>query len=211
MERANIEAEDLRKLTNIASRCWYNIGDEPSITAYIEASDKLEELSVRGTEAAEHYKLDLGRLSQGQHPLTTITVEREKKPALHYDAGRVIGLKFSGEGPSTEVLRLYSVFKKKWAQIKEDIESNYGGCSNVIIFEKFKDCLEGKAHLLASEAATYELALEELDRTYENSFKLAKAYLDEVKAGSSIQDLQKTSKTALYQVQKILEEAQEKG
>eukprot|EP00096_Caligus_rogercresseyi_P011949 TRINITY_DN4861_c0_g1_i2.p1 TRINITY_DN4861_c0_g1~~TRINITY_DN4861_c0_g1_i2.p1 ORF type:complete len:148 (-),score=7.50 TRINITY_DN4861_c0_g1_i2:151-594(-) len=42
LERANIEAEDLRKLTNIASRCWYNIGDEPSITAYIEASDKLE-------------------------------------------------------------------------------------------------------------------------------------------------------------------------
>ncbi|CAB4058236.1 P2RX4 [Lepeophtheirus salmonis] len=98
-----------------------------------------------------------------------ITVDSQRESALHYD---------------------------KWAQIKVDIKANYDGCSPIILFEKFKDRLEGKAHLLANEAASYELVVEELDRTYENIFKLAKAYLDEVKRGMPIQDLLKSSKTA---------------
>ncbi|CAB4069010.1 unnamed protein product [Lepeophtheirus salmonis] len=47
LARTIIEADDPRTLTNTPSRCWYNIGDKPSIMTFVEASDKLEELSVK--------------------------------------------------------------------------------------------------------------------------------------------------------------------
>ncbi|QQP37012.1 Uncharacterized protein FKW44_022292, partial [Caligus rogercresseyi] len=210
LARGRAEAEELRSLSYAASRHWYNVGEEPFTDSFIDASDRLEDLAVRGADVAERHHLDVPRLSGTPAP-ATITVEREKRPALHYDAVKVIGSKFSGEGPPTEVLRSYSVFKKKWGLLKRDISSNFDGCNAGIIFDKFKDCLEGRAHLLANEAASYDQAVEELDKFYENSFKLAKAYLDGVKIGASIQDLQKSSKIAMCQVAQILEDAQSKG
>ncbi|QQP40502.1 Uncharacterized protein FKW44_014567, partial [Caligus rogercresseyi] len=211
LSRAKEEVKDLRSLTDLASQYWYNIGDEPSVMAFIDASDRLEELAVQGRDAAELHQLDLGRLSSGDNPSTTITVERERKPALHYDAARVIGLKFSGEGSPTDVLQQYSVFKRKWMEIKKDLEANFDSCSKAILFDKFKECLQGKAFSIANQAASYGLAMEELDKTFEDSFKLAKAYLDEVKPGLPIQEFQKSAKTAMYQVNQILEDALEKG
>ncbi|QQP39148.1 Hypothetical protein FKW44_019938 [Caligus rogercresseyi] len=45
LSRAKEEVKDLRSLTDLASQYWYNIGDEPSVMAFIDASDRLEELS----------------------------------------------------------------------------------------------------------------------------------------------------------------------
>ncbi|CAB4059009.1 unnamed protein product [Lepeophtheirus salmonis] len=197
---------DLITLTNTASRCWYNTSDEPSTMVLTEVSDKLEEWKRQIITTSL-----LSLLSQGKHLPTTITVERQRKPDLHYGAEKVIRQKFSSEGPSTEVLHLYSVFKKKWAQINVDIEANYDGCSPTIVFEKFMNCLECNVHLFTNEAASYELAVEELDRTYENCFKLAKAYLDEVKGGMPIQHVQKSFKTAMYQKRSTKENRVQEG
>ncbi|QQP58294.1 Hypothetical protein FKW44_003561 [Caligus rogercresseyi] len=43
LSRAKEEVKDLRSLTDLASQYWYNIGDEPSVMAFIDASDRLEE------------------------------------------------------------------------------------------------------------------------------------------------------------------------
>ncbi|CAB4064893.1 unnamed protein product [Lepeophtheirus salmonis] len=77
------------------------------------------------------------------------------------------------------------------------------------LFDKFKDCLQWKAFFLANQTASYSPAMEELNKTFEDSFKLAKAYLDEVRAGMSIQKLQKAAKNVMYQVNQIPEDALE--
>ncbi|QQP31353.1 Hypothetical protein FKW44_024924 [Caligus rogercresseyi] len=109
LSRGRAELEELRSLTYAASRYWYNIGKEPFTSAFINAADKIEDLAVRGEIVAERHNLHIPQLLNNPK---TITVERERKPALHYDAAKVIGSKFSGEGPPTEVLRAYTVFKK---------------------------------------------------------------------------------------------------
>ncbi|CAB4053992.1 unnamed protein product [Lepeophtheirus salmonis] len=93
-------------------------------------------------DLAERHQLDLSCLSPGQNPSTTITFERKRKPALHCDAGKVIVLKFSGEGSPT-----------------------------------FKDSIPGMEFLLENQEASYSIAMEELDKTFQDIFKLAKPYL----------------------------------
>ncbi|QQP55493.1 Hypothetical protein FKW44_008696 [Caligus rogercresseyi] len=193
LSRGRSELEELRSLTYAASRYWYNIGKEPFTSAFINASDKIEDIAVRGEIGAERHNLHIPLMLTNPK---TITVEREKKPALHYDAAKVIGSKFSGEARLRKCFGLTRSLKK-WTLRRETLN-------------KFKDCLEGKAHLLVNESASYQQAIEELDKTYEDSFKLAKAYLDEVKKVHPSRIFKKLQ-SCVESGGSILEDAQARG
>ncbi|CAB4059347.1 unnamed protein product [Lepeophtheirus salmonis] len=167
-----LRPEFLRNLA-VYSESWYNIEEEPSALAFIDASEKLEELAVRVINLVEHHQLDLSRLSPRQNISTTITFEKERKPALHYDADSY------------------------WDQVLGKWISYRYHPPILCIQKEFKGCLQSKALFLPNEAASFSLAMEELDKTFKDSFKLVKAYLNEVRAGMLIQELQKAAKNTM--------------
>ncbi|QQP58293.1 Hypothetical protein FKW44_003560 [Caligus rogercresseyi] len=79
-------------------------------------------------------------------------------------------------------------------EIKKDLEANFDSCSKAILFDKFKECLQGKAFSIANQAASYGLAMEELDKTFEDSFKLAKPTLMKLSLGCPFKNFKSLQK-----------------
>ena len=189
-----------------AGLAWFGETVVFTVSILSEIQDQHDDYQVDYDEEMERHGFsDTPRNNQ------PYTLHEAKKPALQYDVSKVIGKKFSGEGDSKDVLLTFPPFKAKWLQLKEDLETKCSDVSDEIVYGKFKDCLDGQALVVANRAASYNEALEELCKKFEDRFELAGAYYEDLKPGMGISAHQQAAKAALNHVASIADEFEEEG
>lgn len=136
---------------------------------------------------------------------------KQKPPAKKYDVHKVIPRKFSGKSIGKSVHQDFIAWKSRWMQVKVDLETKCDGVSDDILFEKLKNCLDGRALVLANAATSYGDALEVLSKTYEDKFEHLVALLQGLKSDMDVISHQQSGKKALCLIEELVDEFAKEG